>query len=287
MIHRMIVVTALFAVCLCAAQSQESSKERIEAFARLPDWSGLWQFDVVADELDGQQLGAAGLRRAKAYAVALHPSYTPAWQPKIDQLEKARDAAIAADPNNPPSRGRCGAPPPFPATMLPGYSEWRVTPEETTLIGTIGSVRHIYTDGRSHPPKEELWPTNQGDSIGHWEGDTLVADTIAVKQPLIVSYAEPVTTVGPLSNEFHAVERIRMVNHDEMQIQLTADDPVALAKPITVTITWNRVKDLNRMDENEDSGACDPTVDRNPTVNGRFQTIVKPAPATPTEPTGR
>ena len=278
MIHRTIVVAALLACCWWAAQGQKSSEERIEAFAKLPDWSGLWQFDVVADELDGQQLGAAGLRKAKAYAAALHPSYTPAWQPKIDQLEKTRDAAIAADPNNPPSRGRCGVSPPFPATMLPGYSEWRITPEETTLIGTLGSVRHIYTDGRPHPPKDELWPTNQGDSIGRWEGDTLVVDTVAVKQPLIISYAEPVTAVGPLSNEFHAVERIRMVNRDEMQIQLMADDPVALLKPISVTITWDRVKDLNRMDENEDSGACDPAVDRNPTVNGRVTTIISQYP---------
>ncbi len=285
MIRRAVVVAALVACCSWAAQAQKSSKERIKAFSKLPDWSGLWQFDVNLDELDGQQLGAEGLRLAKAYAAALHPFYSPSWQPKINRLQKAQDAAVAADPNNPPSSGRCGSPPPFPATMLPGYSEWRVTPEEATIITTLGSVRHIYTDGRSHPPKDELWPTNQGDSIGHWEGGTLVVDTIAVKQPVIVSYGEPVTVVGPLSDEFHAVERFRMVNHDEMQIQLTVDDPLALAKPISVTITWVRVKDLNRMDENEDSGACDPSVDRNPTVNGRFTTILNPTAATSPETT--
>jgi hypothetical protein len=282
MIRRAIVFAALLGCCLCAARAQKSSKERVKAFAKLPDWSGLWQFDVAADELDGQQLGAEGLRRAKAYAAALQPSFTPAWQPMADQFRKTQDAALAADRDHPPAHGSPCAAPPFPATMLPGYYEWRITPEETTLIGTLGSVRHIYTDGRPHPPKDELWPTNEGDSIGRWEGDTLVVDTVAVKQPLIISLAEPITLVGPLSNEFHAVERIRTVNDDQMQIRFTADDPAALAKPINVTITWERVKDLNRVEENEDE--CNPAADRNPIVNGRFTTILTPAPATPAAP---
>jgi hypothetical protein len=287
MSHRMIVVAGLLACCLCAAQAQESSKERIEAFTKLPDWSGMWQFDMWADELDGQQLGAEGLRRAKAYAAALQPSYTPAWQPRADQFKKMVEAAFAPDPNPPGGGSGCNAAPRFPATMQPGYYEWRVTPEETTLVSSLGSVRHIYTDGRPHPPKDELWPTNQGDSVGRWDGHTLIVDTVAVKPPrlLLASGEEVLATAGPFSAEFHAVERVSMVNHDEMQIQFTVSDPVALAKPLNVTITWVRVKDLNRMEENEQE--CEPAADRNPVVNGRVTTIVKPAPPTPTEPTGR
>jgi hypothetical protein len=60
------------------------------------------------------------------------------------------------------------------------------------------------------------------------------------------------------------------------------DDPVALAKPMNLTITWVRVKDLNRMEENEQE--CHPGEDRNPIVNGRVMTLIKPAPATPSEP---
>jgi hypothetical protein len=287
MFRRAIVVAALLGCCLCRAQAQKSSKERMEAFAKLPDWSGMWQFDVMADELDGQQFGVEGLRKAKAYAAALQPSYTPAWQPKAGQFRRMIEAGFSPDPNAPGLSGGCNYVPSFPAILEPGYYEWRVTPEEATLVTSLGAIRHIYTDGRLHPPKDELWPTNQGNSVGHWDGDTLVIDTVAVKQAVIwlLSGEELFAIAGPFSDKFHAVERVRMVNHDEMEIQLTVDDPDALAKPMNVTITWVRVKDLNRMEENEQE--CDPAGDRNPVVNGRVTTIVKPAPATPTEPTGR
>jgi len=291
MIRRATVVVAalLLAGCVHGVRAQASSKARIRAFAKLPDWSGLWQFDVWTDELDGQQIGPEGLRKAKAYSAAMEATFTPAWQPKIEQLRKAADTARATDPNNPPAYqgyGGCGWVPGFPATMLPGTYEWRVTPEETTLISLLGSVRHIYTDGRPHPPKDELWPTSQGDSIGHWEGATLVVETVAIRTPIYLptlARREEVPFV-PMSNELHSVERIRMVNQNQMQIQFTLEDPIALAKPVNVTLSWERVKDINRMEQNADD-CDDPTTDRNPIVNGRFETIAKPAPTTPTEPT--
>jgi len=77
----------------------------------------------------------------------------------------------------------------------------------------------------------------------------------------------------PMSDQLHFTERIRMVSHDEMQIQFTTEDPVALGKPIEATITYVRVTDIDRMidDENAD---CSPATDRNPVVNGRFTTVV-------------
>jgi len=289
MIRRAIVTVAalLLVGCVYVARAQTSSKARLKAFAKLPDWSGLWQWDVFTDELDGQEIGPEGLRKRKAYAAAMEATFTPAWQPKIDQLRKMAAAARAADPNNPPSYGYggCGWVPGFPATMLPGTYEWRVTPEETTLISLIGSVRHIYTDGRSHPPKDELWPMSQGDSIGHWEGATLVVSTVAIRTPIETMLARGIPFV-PMSNELHSVERIRMVSQDQMQIQFTLEDAIALAKPVNVTLNWERVKDINRMEQNADD--CDgPAADRNPIVNGRYETLAKPAPTTPTEPTGR
>jgi hypothetical protein len=296
MIRRAIVVVAalLLAGCVYFAQAQSSSKARIKAFAKLPDWSGLWEFDIWTDELDGQQIGSEGMRKAKAYAAAMEATFTSAWQSKLDQLKKAADAARNTDAANPPAFeefgrfGGCGWTPGFPATMLPGTYEWRVSPEETTLISLLGSVRHIYTDGRPHPPKDELWPMSQGDSIGHWEGATLVVDTVAIRTPVYLPGLARGAGVPfvPMSNELHTVERIRMVNQDQMQIQFTLEDPIALAKPINVTLTWERVKDINRMEQNADD--CDnPASDRNPIINGRYTTVVKPAPTTPTEPTGR
>jgi hypothetical protein len=75
-----------------------------------------------------------------------------------------------------------------------------------------------------------------------------------------------------MSDHLHFVERIRMVNRNEMQIQFTTEDPDALARPMKVTLTYQRVTDINRM---TDELECDPATDRNPVVNGRFTTIVR------------
>ena len=287
MIRRAILLAALLGSCLCSARAQRSSKERIEALAKLPDWSGLWEFDVYVGETLGQSLSPDGLHKANAYAAALRPAFTPAWQPKYDQAKKAYEQYVAADPDHPGAGLSPCAVTPFPATMGPGFFQWRLSPEEATLISSQNNtVRHVYTDGRPHPSADELWPTSEGNSIGHWEGDTLVIDTISIRNPRISIFAEPYQfafSTGLLSNSLHAVERVRMVNHDEIQIQLTADDPIALAKPLHVTITHERVKGFDRMEDTRDSD-CDVVTDRNPVVNGRFTTIVNPASSTPVEP---
>ena len=94
----------------------------------------------------------------------------------------------------------------------PAIFEWRITPEETTIVDTINGIRHIYTDGRSHPPADEIWPTKVGDSIGHWEGDTLVVDTVAIKPDVLLTPQ----ILLKMSGELHFIERIRMVNADEL-----------------------------------------------------------------------
>jgi hypothetical protein len=265
-----VVAVTLIVGCFLSAAGQTSSKERIEAFAKLPDWSGIWELDAFAGQADGQQFSAEGQRRLKEYASALRPSFTPEYQAKYEEIRKKIVAAIAADPDHPPVTHDplCG-PPPFPATTTPGMYQWRVTPEETTFISTVGAVRTIYTDGRSHPPKDELWPTLMGDSIGHWEGDTLVVDTIATRRRLYMG--ELTGFFVPMSDQLHFTERIRMLDHDHMQIDYTVEDPVALTKPIHAVIVHTRVTDFSRMIEETD---CEQN-ERDPVVNGRFTTVVK------------
>jgi hypothetical protein len=88
MVRRVILVMAALLVAGCVhsarAQSSSSSKARVEAFAKLPDWSGLWEFDIWTDELDGQQMGPKGMERAKVYAAQMHATFTPEWQAKLD-----------------------------------------------------------------------------------------------------------------------------------------------------------------------------------------------------------
>ena len=251
-----------------AAAQNLNSKARVQAFAKLPDWSGMWEPDIFVGQSDGQQFSEEAQRKMKARAEAMRPSFTPEYQAKYDALKKSIQAAIAADPLHPPATHQplCGSPP-FPATFTPGMFEWRVTPEETTFISTVGAVRHIYTDGRAHPPKDLLWPTLMGDSIGHWEGQTLVVDTIATKRRIYLG--ELTGFYMPMSDQLHFTERIRMVNHDEMQIDYTVEDPVALTKPIHTVLTYVRVTDFDRMIEEAD---CEEN-ERDPVVNGRFTTV--------------
>jgi len=85
-------------------------------------------------------------------------------------------------------------------------------------------VREIYTDGRPHPP--DLNPTWMGDSIGRWEGNTLVVDTVGFNDK---SWLD---SVGhPHSDALHLVERIQRVGRDTMIDDITIDDPKSYSKP--------------------------------------------------------
>jgi hypothetical protein len=87
-------------------------------------------------------------------------------------------------------------------------------------------VREIFTDGRTHP--DDLDPSWMGHAIGHYEGDTLVVDTVGFNDKTWLD------RIGhPHSDQLHLVERIHRVNHDTLQDDITIDDPKAYTKP------WN------------------------------------------------
>jgi hypothetical protein len=88
-------------------------------------------------------------------------------------------------------------------------------------------LRQIHLD---RPHLKDPDPTYNGDSIGKWEGDTLVVDTIGFNDITWVDH------VGlPHSDALHVIERIRRVNHDTLQDDLTIDDPKTYTKPWTAT----------------------------------------------------
>src|SRR4029078_6282042 len=66
-----------------------------------------------------------------------------------------------------------------------------ITPEETMIVNAYGEVRHISTDGRALPAAEDMWPTVWGTSIGHWEGNTLVIETVQVQMPYTYFHGAP------------------------------------------------------------------------------------------------
>jgi hypothetical protein len=87
------------------------------------------------------------------------------------------------------------------------------------------SWRVIYMDGRSHPAGDALRPTYLGHSVGHWEGDTLVIDSVGFneKQWLAGNF--------PTTEKLHLVERISRPNLRTLNYEVTVEDPGAFTAP--------------------------------------------------------
>jgi hypothetical protein len=103
-------------------------------------------------------------------------------------------------------------------------------------------VRRIYTDGRAHDMDQgPLW---MGDSIGKWEGDTLVADTVSFNDKSLID------RVGhPHSDALHVVERVRRVDQNSLEIGLTVEDPKAFTKPWNTKLIFESKPDWKIMEQ--------------------------------------
>jgi hypothetical protein len=85
------------------------------------------------------------------------------------------------------------------------------------------TVRHIFTDGRTHPA--DLTLSYNGHSIGHWEGDTLVVDTVGLNGKIWLD------RVGhPDSDQMHIIERIYRADDKTLQVDFQFDDPKSYQK---------------------------------------------------------
>jgi len=109
---------------------------------------------------------------------------------------------------------------PFPMQVI------QVPGEVILLFEYDHYIRHIYLDRREHPKELDL--TWMGDSIGWWDGNTLVVDTIGLNDK---SWLDQVG--HPHSDALHVVERIRRIDRDTLQEDLTIDDPKAYKKSWT------------------------------------------------------
>jgi hypothetical protein len=85
-------------------------------------------------------------------------------------------------------------------------------------------VRQIYTDGRDH--RTDLAASWMGDSIGHWEGKTLIVETVNFNDRTWLD-----RTGVPHSEEMKLVERMHLNDKGQLQIDMRVDDPVTLTKP--------------------------------------------------------
>lgn len=206
----------------------------------LPDWSGVWsmQGGTVFDR--ATQTGEGGTTTP---GVREHPPYNAEYEAKYQANLALRDQGILPDPNS-----LCGIPTGFPRILnLPDVYEFAVTPKQVWIISENGpNVMRIYTDGRAHPPPEDLWPTHTGDSVGHWEGDTLVFDTLSLHSS--ESGRTMVDRTGlMLSDAAHIVTRMRINADGLMEARMTIDDAKALTAPWVVTKVFRKLEEGTRV----------------------------------------
>lgn len=212
------------------SRSAPSAAERAEAFARLPYWPGYWVSEQYANTTIG---GFAAQRPPGTPPLQRLNGFNAPWndEGKARQAEAARTR---------PGRRADGWGYPM---MMDAATPFQImiTPEETLIVNAYGETRHIYTDGRPMPAAEDMWPTVWGTSIGHWEGDTLVVETVQVQMPYTYFHGAPT-----FSEEARYVERIRL-DGERLVMEFTVEDPVTLSGPWSATITHLREEGYDRM----------------------------------------
>ena len=179
--------------------------------SRLPDWSGTWNPSL----------------RVQTEEITKHPA---PWTPKAaKQITQMMTNEKAGHP-----RGifvNC-LPQGMPSWMLITHNAIEVlfTPGRVTILGEGDGnrLRRIYTDGRPHPVDPDL--TFFGDSIGHWEGGTLVVDTVGIRPQAYIALTEGVGI--PNNGDMHIVERIHLSGADMLE------DDLEITAPHVLTATW-------------------------------------------------
>ncbi len=233
----LLVATASPALAQAASPPTASPQARTAGFAKLPYWKGYWVSERQAGTTIGGIAPAALEAREKGTPFPRNFMSLAGFGAPWNEEGKKRLAAARAA-----SGGRKAMGWGYPMMMDSAAPlQFLITPEETLIISPYADVRHVYTDGRSHPKPDDVWPTVWGDSIGHWDGDTLVIDTIQVKNPNAYFHGGP-----PLSEEAHYVERIRM-DGDHLVSDVTIEDPVTLTGPWKTSVSYVRDEGFDRM----------------------------------------
>jgi len=226
-----------------APQSAQPAKPAAKAPARLPDWSGVWEntsgFHFTNPIVGGKRV----------------PNPPPLNAEYKAKYQLALDAAKAGQPINDPT-ANCVWPGVPRVIVSPYPSEYLFTPGRVSIVYEyMSQVRRIRTDGSGHPA--DLEPSYNGDSIGHWEGQTLVVDTVGLRADTMYE-----NTGLPHSDALQVKERIYLAGPDELVNEMTFIDPKALTGPWKTTARYRRHRDWKMMDY-----VCEEN-NRNPSVDG-------------------
>jgi len=107
--------------------------------------------------------------------------------------------------------------------------------------GVLDGYRQIFLDGRELPKDPN--PTWRGYSVGHWEGETLVVETLGFNDVGWLDRAG-----HPRSESLRVTERFRRIDFGHMQFQITFDDPETLVRPLTISLPVQYVTDTEMLE---------------------------------------
>lgn len=193
-----------------------------EAIARLPDLSGVW----TPGPLDRFEPGS---------------TTAPPWQPAIArQVEALKKLEAEGRPQN--IYVNC-LPEGLPSSVTQTLNsvEFLLTPGRVTILGELDGnrLRRIWTDGRPHPADPD--PTFSGHSIGHWEVNTLVIDTIGFLPEVWIPLGQGVGI--PNDGDMHVTERLTLVDARTLRDDIVVTAPKVLSAPWSASRSFTRHRD--------------------------------------------
>ena len=209
-----------------------ASTQQFRDWSELPDWSGWWEMEGGFEAV--RAVSQAGARSGDGLlAVAANPD--------VYQPEALRIIAAGREPGADLGGGaKYCVPHRFNGGFNGGMTndvEFLLMPQRLTITNGDGLLRRIPIDGR--PLRENPEPSNGGTSVGRWEGDTLVIETIGLYPD--TTFPVPSTPyLPPIGENVHVLERLRLNEQDQLVHDTELTAPQLLTAPISFTTVYER-----------------------------------------------
>jgi hypothetical protein len=220
-----ILVLAAGLICTAGAHAQRAKRmgkasEQAAPAADPHDLSGVWNM-----------IHPRGVHYLGDTLTAQPPDLTPWGEAEFKKAKASNGGEYTLETSNDPVIEKCYPPGvpriylqpfPFQIAQIPG--------EVLMLFEYDHTVRRIFLN---QPIPKDPDPTYMGTSVGHWDGDTLVVDTVGFNENTWLD------RLGHAhSEQLHVTERFRRVDQNTIEDQITLTDPKALAQPWKTTLNF-------------------------------------------------
>jgi len=232
---------ALLSVALVCLLTESTTSIRAQDAPAQPDFSGVYfPFNPNAEPAAPRGAGTPPRPVAVIDGRAGRPATAPKLAPEyLAKWEVMRQSRMAGSSETDPNANCIFAGMPAMMSMTYGM-EIQHTKDKITIYGELNDVyRRIYLDGRKPTQRTLDDPTFAGYSVGHWEGDTLVVDTVALREDSLLDL------FSPHSDQLSVHEQIRFTSPGVLEDQVTSTDPKALLEPFTQIRTYKKASPPN------------------------------------------